>query len=670
MVDISNPNSPSIIGSIDTPGTAKGVDVSPELSIAVVADGSSGIQVVDITDPTHPAIMGGVSTGVDGDARDIVVNGDFAFVADLSQSFTVVDISDPVNPVVVASTPLNLGGRLQDVALSGRFGFGADVFFVNEVPIIDVSDPENPIWRNRLDFTSFREDDGTGIAVDSNFVYLTAEFGTFTENGTTGNTRLYIGQYLALEDTAGIPPTVTITSPASGDKVIEGVKLPITVQASDDVTVVAVNFLVDGNVVSTDTTAPYQFTLNVPVGITSLTLGATASDPGGNLGTAQDVVVNVIPDPLTTVVGRVVDLEGNPLSGAAVTCVGVTGTTGSDGTFSIPGVPTAQGTIQCTFTFTGTDGKTLRGASAIVPPVIGGITDMGQIVAAEAGPTIVESGWSLTRVVSFADGQAAHYNPIDGRLYVGRRGTGSTDGLYRINAGGSPTKLADGSNVAVVVVDHDDSDLFLSEDFGGSIFRVGFGETGRTTWVSGFHAGDDDPIGMAIAPNNYTGSVLLPGEALVVDRGFNGPDEIWRFSPDTAEGETLVHADNSTLINAVDITIGRNDVYVVDTGEEGAGNTPGRIYRVEVGGALTLVVTSEAILDPLGIATDPTTGDLFVLDAVGDRLVRVNPQTGVVSTVFTGFAIPGDGWAGVDVKPDGTQIFITDGADAIFTFSR
>ncbi|MBI3304702.1 MAG: hypothetical protein HYZ72_21775, partial [Deltaproteobacteria bacterium] len=177
-----------------------------------------------------------------------------------------------------------------------------------------------------------------------------------------------------------IPPTVRITSPATGDTVIEGSSLPITVEATDDIAVAAVNFVVNGEVVFTDTTAPYQFNFTVPVGVTSLTLGATAIDLGSNIGAAGDVVVNVIPDPGTTAEGRVIDRDRNPVAGATVTCLGISGLTGPEGTFSIPGLPTIRGDIRCTATFVTTDGKTLRGTSAGVSPVRGRITDVGQII--------------------------------------------------------------------------------------------------------------------------------------------------------------------------------------------------------------------------------------------------------------------------------------------------
>ena len=248
LVNVTDPANPTIIGAVDTPGDAKdvvvrgnlayvadgasglqiididaltnltppeitvsagarGVDVTEDGLIAVVAVGA-GVQVVNISDPSNPTVLGTINTG---DARDVVVEGNFAFVADFSRSLTVVDISDPDNLTVHPSTPLKLAdaGRLVDIALASGFAFGADILFVNDVPIIDVSDPTNPVPRLLLPFRSFSDDNGTGIAVDSRFVYLTGS-----------RSRLFIGQYRAIEDLAGVPPTVTITSPVAGADVV------------------------------------------------------------------------------------------------------------------------------------------------------------------------------------------------------------------------------------------------------------------------------------------------------------------------------------------------------------------------------------------------------------------------------------------------------------------
>ena len=56
VIDITNPQSPQIVGSVDTPGYAHGVAVSG--THAYVADDDSGLQVIDITNPAEPPDRG------------------------------------------------------------------------------------------------------------------------------------------------------------------------------------------------------------------------------------------------------------------------------------------------------------------------------------------------------------------------------------------------------------------------------------------------------------------------------------------------------------------------------------------------------------------------------------------------------------------------------------
>jgi len=371
IIDVTNPAAPLRLGFLATPGTAQGVDVDPARQIAVLAAGGSGLHVVNVANPASPALL---ATLPGGDVRDVVISGNFAFLADYSRSFTSVDLTNPNTPVLRGSTPAATGGLLTDVAVFGTFAAGADQFFVNDVPIIDISTPGSPVPRALLPFRNFRDDEGTGIAMDASFVYLTA---------AKGDTRLYIGQYLSIQDTNGIPPTVRITSPANGSAVIQGATIPVIVDASDDVAVASVNLLVNGQVVFTDTTAPYQFTLAAPLGGSSLTLGATALDFGGNMGTAPTVTLNVIPDPLTTVTGRVLDASRQPVAGATVTITigGPSTVTAANGVFTITGVATIFGNISA-FAQARVGGELLDGSSASVPPVPGGTTNLGDIVLA------------------------------------------------------------------------------------------------------------------------------------------------------------------------------------------------------------------------------------------------------------------------------------------------
>ncbi len=122
------------------------------------------------------------------------------------------------------------------------------------------------------------------------------------------------------------PPTVSLTAPASGTTVQGSVNW--SASATDDTGVTRVDFLVEGTVVASDTTAPYAGTWDTStVANGTRTLTAKAYDAAGNLATSAAVTVTVNNAP--------------PPSGALTNGVGVSvsGAQGSQSTFYID-VPT------------------------------------------------------------------------------------------------------------------------------------------------------------------------------------------------------------------------------------------------------------------------------------------------------------------------------------------
>ncbi len=104
---------------------------------------------------------------------------------------------------------------------------------------------------------------------------------------------------------------------------------------------------------------------------------------GGPGGTAyfddlQTLTPNMILDPGTTVGGRVVDGNGNPVAGATVTTNGGRSALSvADGSFSISSVPTILGNIVVNVTFTSSNGTRLAGFSGPALPVPSGVTTVG-----------------------------------------------------------------------------------------------------------------------------------------------------------------------------------------------------------------------------------------------------------------------------------------------------
>ena len=304
VIDVADPAAPVRLGQVDTPGNARGIDVGG--GFVVVADAQGGVQVVDASDPARPVIVGSTATRATfSTAADVAVRGRLAYVADGSDrtlgGLRVIDFSDPTTPVVVGSTPDRFG--LTAVTTDRNLALAADFFFVNAVPVFDIREPA-PAIRGTVEFSgrpSGREDNGNGVAVQNGLVYMVGNLFSITDNGFAGASGLHIGRYTTLRDDEGIAPKVELTAPAQGASLLERRLLRLAAEASDDILVESVQFLVNGEVVATDFGSPYDFTFQVPAEAGSLTVGAVATDLGGNQGVTEEVTVTVLADDAPTV---------------------------------------------------------------------------------------------------------------------------------------------------------------------------------------------------------------------------------------------------------------------------------------------------------------------------------------------------------------------------------
>jgi hypothetical protein len=303
VIDAAVPASPQRIAGILTAGTARGVDVVDDL--VVLATGGGGVQVISVADPSSPVVLGTTHTrGSESRAASVAVRGRLAYVADGAIALgglRVIDFQNPSTPVVIGSTSDAFG--LVDVALDGGFALCADYYYPNAVPIFEIG--ASPQFNAVLDFyqaPSFRDDNGNGIAVrNDGVVFMVGTVWEVADNGGWANGGLHIGRWRIGGDDLGIPPEATITAPVAGFSVLERTLLTVRATASDDLRVESVEFLVDGQPVARVYKAPYETAVRIPVGVSSLRIGAVATDLAGNRGTAREVTINVIPDDKPTV---------------------------------------------------------------------------------------------------------------------------------------------------------------------------------------------------------------------------------------------------------------------------------------------------------------------------------------------------------------------------------
>jgi len=116
-----------------------------------------------------------------------------------------------------------------------------------------------------------------------------------------------------------VAPVVSITAPVNGASVSGSVT--ISANASDNVGVARVDFLVNGTVASSDNSSPYSYSWNTAGLSGSQTLLAKAYDAAGNVGTSASVAVSILGQQADTTkpsVSITSPINGSSVSGTTV----------------------------------------------------------------------------------------------------------------------------------------------------------------------------------------------------------------------------------------------------------------------------------------------------------------------------------------------------------------
>jgi Tfp pilus assembly protein FimT len=161
IINISDPNNPTLQGRADTPGRA--IDVSVVGNYAYIADEFEGLQIFDISNPSNPQLIGNYDYDDTGRALGVAVEGNYAYLADDNAGLHIIDISDPTSPTLV--TNFDTRGPAYDVTVRGNYAYVADL---DGFQVIDISDPSNPTLKENADTPARAE----GIAVVNNYVYI------------------------------------------------------------------------------------------------------------------------------------------------------------------------------------------------------------------------------------------------------------------------------------------------------------------------------------------------------------------------------------------------------------------------------------------------------------------------------------------------------------------
>ncbi len=154
VIDISVPNHPVVKGNLLLGEASDGIFVSGNYAYIT---GERRLMIIDISNPDSPALAGSLS--ING-YHNVFVRGNYAYV--VGKEFYVIDISHPGSPV--------LAGKCDDlgyqVTVNGNHAFIAASFL--GLKVIDISDPTTPF----LSGTYSTPGSARFIGGDENYVYL------------------------------------------------------------------------------------------------------------------------------------------------------------------------------------------------------------------------------------------------------------------------------------------------------------------------------------------------------------------------------------------------------------------------------------------------------------------------------------------------------------------
>jgi hypothetical protein len=122
ILDVTNAQHSIELGAYDPPSYAIAAAVSNTL--VYVANGAYGLRVVDTTNIYNPAVLPVVPPG----AADVVrVSGNTAYVLARPNEIRVLNVSNPANPITVKT--YNFTGQLEDFEIAGQYAYVIDAAY-------------------------------------------------------------------------------------------------------------------------------------------------------------------------------------------------------------------------------------------------------------------------------------------------------------------------------------------------------------------------------------------------------------------------------------------------------------------------------------------------------------------------------------------------------------
>ena len=159
LYDISDPSTPTPLGTYATGSVTGGLDIDNNIAYATASH--NGLYIIDINDQAAPALMKRQDTP--DFATDVVVRDDIAFVTVDDAGMQAYDISNPANPILLSQT--DTPGTARALLINDTTAYIADS--AGGIHALDIADPANP---SSLGLLSSLQGAYAEIAFDSEYM--------------------------------------------------------------------------------------------------------------------------------------------------------------------------------------------------------------------------------------------------------------------------------------------------------------------------------------------------------------------------------------------------------------------------------------------------------------------------------------------------------------------
>lgn len=147
VFNVTNPASPTQVGSFTVSGTPQNIFVSGNYAYVVSNQIlNHGLQIINITNPAVPSLADNYSASLTQNATSVYVVGNTAYLGMASdilyKEFLILNVTNPANPTSLGS--LDLGASANEIAVSGSYAYVATTDTAQELKVINISNSSAP----------------------------------------------------------------------------------------------------------------------------------------------------------------------------------------------------------------------------------------------------------------------------------------------------------------------------------------------------------------------------------------------------------------------------------------------------------------------------------------------------------------------------------------------